>query len=486
MEVDLQKTKVWGPGLKADFFVPVRYFFIQAVSPDGNNITQSIGDPGFMVTMTSRGKSRVRVYINALDRKDGLYIIRYRLFEKENDLKISVMYKDQHVADSPYEMEGQAYPDSCNCPYPNVKKWLDFMECPKSFKQIKNDLSIFKDIDLDYSSKEVIKRYNISTAHSLSYYKIIDNQIYRKTYGQHVGFKMFSDAILMSLTKKVRLPDLEFFVNLGDWPLEQKNRVKDPVPIFSWCGSDGSYDIIMPTYDITESTLEMLGRQSLDVFSVMGNSPAPWENKTEMGFWRGRDSRRERLDLVVMSREHPDVIDAKLTRMFFFEHSEEKYGELVKNIPFYDFFKYKYQINIDGTVAAYRFPYLLAGDGVVLKQDSNYYEHFYKELKPYVHYIPFKSDLSDLLEKIQWVKDNDEKAREISKNGQNYVLDRLTPKDILCYHVKLFQEYSKRYKSPPTPPNDSWERVDIPENHASCQCHRKTSSKKSKVNKDEL
>ena len=28
-------------------------------------------------------------------------------------------------------------------------------------------------------------------------------QIYRKTYGQHVGFKMFSDAILLSLARKV-------------------------------------------------------------------------------------------------------------------------------------------------------------------------------------------------------------------------------------------------------------------------------------------
>lgn len=65
------------------------------------------------------------------------------------------------------------------------------------------------------------------------------------------------------------------------------------------------------------------------------------------------------------------------------------------------FFQYKYQISIDGTVAAYRFPYLLAGSGVILKQDSGYYEHFYKELEPYIHYIPFKSDLSDLIEKVR-------------------------------------------------------------------------------------
>lgn len=42
--------------------------------------------------------------------------------------------------------------------------------------------------------------------------------------------------------------------------------------------------------------------------------------------------------------------------------------------------QYKYQINLDGTVAAYRLPYLLAGDAVVLKQDSQYYEFFYKQV----------------------------------------------------------------------------------------------------------
>jgi len=72
--------------------------------------------------------------------------------------------------------------------------------------------------------------------------------------------------------------------------------------------------------------------------------------------------------------------------------------------------QYKYQLNIDGTVAAYRFPYLLGGDSLVLKQDSPYYEYFYNLLKPYEHYIPFKHDLSDLLEVIQWAKDNDDQV----------------------------------------------------------------------------
>lgn len=53
------------------------------------------------------------------------------------------------------------------------------------------------------------------------------------------------------------MPDFEFFANLGDWPLASP---KNPFPVFSWCGSNSTLDIIMPTYDITESSLENMGR----------------------------------------------------------------------------------------------------------------------------------------------------------------------------------------------------------------------------------
>jgi hypothetical protein len=171
---------------------------------------------------------------------------------------------------------------------------------------------------------------------------------------------------------------------------------------------------------------------TLDLLSVQANTGPPWQNKSSVAFWRGRDSRQERLDLVKLSRKHPDIVDAKLTNMFFFKHNVEELGELVKHISFFDFFKvfsllfslvilylprfqYKYQLNIDGTVAAYRFPYLLAGNSAVFKQDSIYYEHFYKDLKPFVHYIPCKKDLSDLLDKLQWAKENDEEVSDFTK-----------------------------------------------------------------------
>lgn len=103
------------------------------------------------------------------------------------------------------------------------------------------------------------------------------------------------------------------------------------------------------------------------------------------------------------------------------------------------YLQYKYQLNIDGTVAAYRFPYLLAGNSVVFKQDSPFYEHFYKQLEPMKHYIPIKRDLSDLVEKIRWAIKNDKKVKDISKEAQRFVNENLLPADVLCYHVQLFR-----------------------------------------------
>lgn len=101
-------------------------------------------------------------------------------------------------------------------------------------------------------------------------------------------------------------------------------------------------------------------------------------------------------------------------------------------------------MNIDGTVAAYRFPYLLAGDAVVFKQDSPFYEHFYRQLKPMHHFIPFKRDLSDLVDKIKWARNNDAKVKKISNQAQAFANQYLTPDKIFCYHVTLFKVSSSR------------------------------------------
>ncbi|GBP07184.1 KDEL motif-containing protein 1, partial [Eumeta japonica] len=87
-----------------------------------------------------------------------------------------------------------------------------------------------------------------------------------------------------------------------------------------------------------ESTLGMMERVTLDMLSVQ-RSKYPWSEKIDKLFWRGRDSRRERLDLISLSRKRPDLIDAAITNFFFFRDEENKYGPKVDHISFLDFFK---------------------------------------------------------------------------------------------------------------------------------------------------
>ncbi|KAL8590612.1 hypothetical protein ACOMHN_011048 [Nucella lapillus] len=484
VELDPKRCLVWGPGLKSHFNVPVRYFYIQAVGTSGNILTDSVGENAFKVGVTlENSKNHVRMRVEVLDRLDGVYIVRLKPFSAPENVVISVKHNGEHVADSPYRVKGPIYQENCNCPMQNLTRWYQELECPQSYEQIDRDLSHFSSIDMGIVGPEAVSRFSNRGQHSLCHYKIIDNKVYRKTHGDLVDFKMFTDATIMSLARKVKLPDVEFFVNLGDWPLENRKPDQGAVPIVSWCGSDSSYDIVMPTYDITEATLEMLGRVSLDIFSVQANTGPKWAEKSDVAFWRGRDSRKERLALAELSQKHPDMVDAALTFMFFFPKND-KYGPTVKPVSFFDFFKSKYQLNIDGTVAAYRFPYLLAGDSVILKQDSEYYEHFYKRLSPWKHYIPVKHDLSDLLEKIQWARDHDEEAQKIVQNAQQFARENLVPSEILCYHVKLFEELSKRLKSKPVV-GDGFELLQHPADafDSVCECRR---LKKKSTGKDEL
>ncbi|XP_035673489.1 protein O-glucosyltransferase 2-like [Branchiostoma floridae] len=474
------KSTVWGPGLESNFVVPARWFYIQATDTNGENFTYSPGDKAFRVSISPTGGGRARVWVQKLDRQDGTFLVRYKMFDSYDGLKIEVFSGDEPVADSPYLLPGRVYHENCYCPQQDHQKWEADMQCPSAFPQIERDLEIFPKINLNRVSKEAVDRFG--THHSLCHYTVKDNKIHRKCHGQHTGFKMFMDATLHSITRKVRIPDIEFFVNLGDWPLE-KRQVKDgPLPILSWCGSEETRDIVMPTYDLTESTLETMGRVSLDMLSVQGNTGPRWVNKTEQALWRGRDSRRERLNLVDLGRKYPDLIDAALTNFFFFRDEEAKYGPKVQHISFFDFFKYKYQLNIDGTVAAYRLPYLLAGDSAVFKHESVYYEHFYSDLEPYVHYIPFRKDLTDLVPKIRWAKRNDDDARQIAENGREYARKNLLANSIFCYYERLFREYASRQVDQPQV-REGMEEVPQPTETACRLCDRIDSKHD---NRDEL
>ena len=261
---------------------------------------------------------------------------------------------------------------------------------------------------------------------------------------------------------------MELWWNLGDWPLEN-SKDDDPLPMISWCKDEGkSKDLILPTWYLTRATVRMMNGVIPDIFTVQGASSPKWNQKEEVGFFRGRDSRKERLDLATMSHaEQKEHIDAAITQYFFFNQDEKMHGPKVGHIPFEDFFQRKYQINVDGTVAAYRFPFLMVGDSLVMKQNSKYYEHFYKEMKEWEHYVPLNHNLTDAIEKVKWARENDGEAKKIMLAGRKHARELLTPGNIFCYHLQFFKQYAARQEGKVK----VLKRMDeVTQNKSSCDC----------------
>ncbi|XP_076123234.1 protein O-glucosyltransferase 3 isoform X2 [Alosa pseudoharengus] len=487
-EVSPEKSIVWGPGLDPRVVVPVRYFYIQAVDSTGQNFTTSPGKDAFMVQITSAsGKEHIRIHVPLpLDREDGSFLVRYRLYTTpSSDLSVQVLHKNKPVAKSPYILTGPVYHEYCACPEEDAGDWQAALDCPAGDPQVEADFETFPFIDLARLSQEVPRRF--AQRGGLIHYTILNNQLHRRTQGKYTDFKMFSDEMLLSVMRKVRLPDVEFYMNVGDWPMEKRNMGESPgpVPVISWCGSTDTRDIILPTYDITHSSLETMRGVTNDLLSIQGHTGPVWSNKTEKAFFRGRDSREERLHLVTLSKDNPQLLDAGITAYFFFRQQEKELGK-APLIGFFDFFNYKYQVNVDGTVAAYRFPYLMLGNSLVLKQKSPYYEHFYTHMKPGKHYIPVDRNLADLIQKIKWAKDHDAEAESIAKEGQRLARELLQPHRLYCYYYLVLQTYASRQVGQPTVHPDM-ELVPQPSDHASlCSCQRGPQASGASPRKDEL
>lgn len=122
--------------------------------------------------------------------------------------------------------------------------------------------------------------------------------------------------------------------------------------------------------------------------------------------------------------------------------------------------KYKYLINIDGHVSAFRLSLemsmgccIILVDSLIPVQSSQngngtqngrgwkmWFSHL---LEPYVHYVPVKCDLSDLIDKIQWCRDNDEKCKEMAMNAKKFSKTYLSRDGVLDYMQNLMIELNE-------------------------------------------
>jgi hypothetical protein len=84
------------------------------------------------------------------------------------------------------------------------------------------------------------------------------------------------------------------------------------------------------------------------------------------------------------------------------------------------FLQYKYVFDIDGNSNSWQglFTSLLTAACVIkIGSEHGFRQWYYDRLVPWTHYVPVRSDFSDLENKVRWVLDNDDRARDIGEAG---------------------------------------------------------------------
>ena len=291
-------------------------------------------------------------------------------------------------------------------------------------------------------------------------------------------------SMIEDLLKDRVIPDVEFFINNRDFPIlkkdytepfhhifdsedvkiEKEYQFKKMAPIFSKSIPDNFADMLIPTQDdwmmasgkyFTDDCSGAYRKEEWDKLNF------DWNSKKNVCIFRGSATgcgitveTNIRLKAADLSVDNPDILDAGITNwnarmkkyigmpINIIDTTKMRFGiaSMINNV---DKSNYKYILNIDGHVSAFRLSSELSMNSVILLVKSPYKMWFSSLLKEYVHYVPVNDNLDNLISQIRWCISNDSKCKTIANNARKFHETYLTKNGIFDYYSK--QLYSIYY-----------------------------------------
>lgn len=323
--------------------------------------------------------------------------------------------------------------------------------------QIKEELSPFEgskfsrnDVDLEYKRlsqhpSNSILRFQISGGKLYSNYAEIDPNDSRLIEAHDEYSKFFAKLI----QKHEFNESVDFLISVDRLFLSgEDSHLTVPVFVPMKKNSDYSGMVLAPDmYLISEwNTLYH------DIKAA--NDRYPWDRKIDKAFWRGsgytgKDASSDipRISLVELSGVNPSIIDARFTK-FITRAGASK--DLASKFPIAmvvsqsDHVKYKAQIYVEGNVSSVSADlWRLLSNTVTLKESSGFVRWYDPLLKEGEHYLSIRGDMSDLLEKMNWILKHDSEAKKIADISTRLVADEITPDHLYLYWKHLLTEISK-------------------------------------------
>lgn len=310
-------------------------------------------------------------------------------------------------------------------------------------------------LNFEVFSSEDLDKIFLDSEDCLIHYRIRNNKLYFRynTSAPPSPIAEYTTALYILLSHPhCKITNGDFLLAISDGVDRKKSRY--PILCFSK-HTDSNYILVPDWYALEPSQNELMAEieRAVEAF--------PWDNKEEKMFWVGaanggnyHDARQWRLaprsQLALFALDNPDIIWAKFTSIKDEKHicSEMKQMDLLicshKRISPFDSCKYKYLIDVDGYSCGFqRCRWILQSNCVPIKQRSSNVQWFYSGLNPFQHYVPYQTDCSDLPDLINWLRNNDDKAKKIALEGKRFHKKYLDFDTTYLYLYHVLKEYNK-------------------------------------------
>ena len=274
-------------------------------------------------------------------------------------------------------------------------------------------------------------------------------------------------AALQILHIMFGLPELDLFIHTGEClgiDVAAKPHAKLTVPVLAQAQLEGSSGILMPWWAFLQIDWTRRLRERLQ----QASSKLAWQERRDVLFWRGSDTGClmggldnstecalwsastwplfPRSKLVLTSSLFPSRVDALFTKDTVHKECEDVYDSsglrIEEIVPPEVHVRYKYLAYIDGTSFSDRLYWLLLTDSVVFRSSSRIRVWLDQGLQAWKHYIPVLGNLADLMDQLEWAKENDRQSAEIAAAASAFAKNYLTLEGSLFYLYQVLLRLS--------------------------------------------
>ncbi len=314
--------------------------------------------------------------------------------------------------------------------------------------QVENSLDYYKSAGI--SRSKITDFYQSCENICLVKFTIQDNQVYvEQKIPDNIRANRYKTA-LSWLCEHVGLPNMSLLIAVDDTLFQDYE-----VPIFVMAkDSHLNSLILLPDFEAIAACYQVLQKKDITKYSLL------WESKKPVLIWRGGSVQgrevtlenyqtKSRLILCGLGLQYPNMINAKIT-LWGHQHLQtlpdvRKFGAGLEDLVSYEEqLQYKYHILIDGVTCAYTASgWKWFTNSLIFKVDSPAIQWYYSELQPYVHYIPVKANLEDLIAQLRWAQEHDAEAKNIADNARRFAKEHITVDCNLLYLYCLIVRYSQ-------------------------------------------